>query len=280
MRVLAPVTRRGPGVMLHAGPAAPGRRTTTRRATVRTRARGAGELPTAPTDATVGSRPAPTGPPAWRTVLGWTLAGVSWGVVARAWMRLIATDPAFTWSGTLFIIEAAGLWGLLVGVSVALAARGRARSGRVAGVVAILPLGVGQGAVMLPTIVFGAVAARRKLPRLVLRSLLGLVAGLAALALVGAPLPVAIGVAGVPVLAGRWLRPVSALVAVASYVAVVASFVPGLPLVRSIVGAAVYGLLLAAVVVPLVRAVREGDVSPSVPRTPASGPAGRRPAAP
>ena len=32
------------------------------------------------------------------------VAGVLWGVVARAWMRLISADHEFSWGGTLAIV--------------------------------------------------------------------------------------------------------------------------------------------------------------------------------
>ena len=39
--------------------------------------------------------------------------GLLWGIGARAWMRLIADDPAFSWSGTGYILSAATIFGLL-----------------------------------------------------------------------------------------------------------------------------------------------------------------------
>ena len=35
-----------------------------------------------------------------------------WGICARVWMRFIATDPEFTWAGTLFIVIGFGIAGL------------------------------------------------------------------------------------------------------------------------------------------------------------------------
>ena len=35
--------------------------------------------------------------------LGFAL-GAGWGVLARVWMRLITTDPEFSWAGTLMIV--------------------------------------------------------------------------------------------------------------------------------------------------------------------------------
>src|SRR5258705_12120995 len=38
--------------------------------------------------------------------------GLTLGVAARAWMRLIAEEPAFTWSGTIFIVAGFAIFGL------------------------------------------------------------------------------------------------------------------------------------------------------------------------
>jgi hypothetical protein len=43
--------------------------------------------------------------------------GAVWGVVARAWMRMVSTSPEFSWSGTLAIIGLSAIVGLLVGLS-------------------------------------------------------------------------------------------------------------------------------------------------------------------
>ncbi len=45
-------------------------------------------------------------------VLAGALAGFTWGVLIRLWMRLISTDPAFTWGGTLYILGAATILGV------------------------------------------------------------------------------------------------------------------------------------------------------------------------
>jgi hypothetical protein len=91
--------------------------------------------------------------------------GLVLGVLARAWMRLISTDPEFSWSGTLFIVGAFGVFGLTQGL-----ARGARRCGwrrpavticRLFGAVGILgPLG-GPGLFMMPTVVFGGLAFAR-----------------------------------------------------------------------------------------------------------------------
>lgn len=43
--------------------------------------------------------------------------GAAWGVVARAWMRLVSTEPEFSWAGTSMIIGLSGVLGLLIGLS-------------------------------------------------------------------------------------------------------------------------------------------------------------------
>lgn len=39
-----------------------------------------------------------------KVVLAALVGGVGLGVIARAWMRWISTEPEFSWSGTIFII--------------------------------------------------------------------------------------------------------------------------------------------------------------------------------
>jgi hypothetical protein len=93
------------------------------------------------------------------------LGGAALGVSARAWMRLIAEDPEFTWSGTIFIVLAFTIFGFTQ--SVAVVARGRARRrwtlsiARVMGAVGFMPLFVGAGAIMMPTVVGGGLAFSR-----------------------------------------------------------------------------------------------------------------------
>lgn len=59
--------------------------------------------------------------PLWRrtgvtALVGFAL-GAAWGAVARAWMRLVSTNPEFSWSGTLTIVLLSGMLGLLVALS-------------------------------------------------------------------------------------------------------------------------------------------------------------------
>ena len=94
------------------------------------------------------------------------LGGVTLGVAARGWMRLIAEEPAFTWSGTIFIVAGFTIFGVTRSI-VAIAHR-RGRRGlkltvaRVLGVVGILPLFVAAGGVMMPTVVGAGLASARR----------------------------------------------------------------------------------------------------------------------
>jgi hypothetical protein len=108
------------------------------------------------------------GPPARGSliVLPAALVGAAaWGVVARLWMRWISTEPDFSWSGTLAIVIAFTLFGTMAGVVTVI----RRRSGRrwlvtvarVVGVIFTLPLFVGAGALMMPTVIGGGLALWR-----------------------------------------------------------------------------------------------------------------------
>jgi hypothetical protein len=96
-----------------------------------------------------------------RLIGGGALCGFAWGVVARLWMRFISTDPQFTWSGTIYIVVAPTLVGVTAG---AFAARPRWWT-RTLAIGALVPLGMGAGTLMLPSIAFGTLAwSRRTLP--------------------------------------------------------------------------------------------------------------------
>lgn len=94
-----------------------------------------------------------------------TIAAVALGILARLWMRLIAESPDFTWGGTIFIVMGFTIFGLTQSVT-ALARRRRwrpwaARAARAVGFVGLLPLFVGAGAVMVPTVIGGGLAVWR-----------------------------------------------------------------------------------------------------------------------
>lgn len=106
------------------------------------------------------------------------LAGFAWGVLARLWMRFIATDPEFTWNGTAYVVLVPTFIGLTMGVALAT----HRRWARIVGGIAVVPLGAAAGALMLPTIIFGALSfGRRSLPKW-LRIVFGILAGLPLLA--------------------------------------------------------------------------------------------------
>jgi hypothetical protein len=95
--------------------------------------------------------------------------GMAWGALARVWMRLISTDPEFTVSGSVFIVGAFTV--AAVAQAIALVAR-RWRAplarlfGRVVGILGMVPLFTGAGAIMLPTVVGGGLAVgQREWPR-------------------------------------------------------------------------------------------------------------------
>ena len=83
--------------------------------------------------------------------------GAAWGVLARVWMRLITTDPAFSWSGTLLIVGLAALLGAGVGLVDAALRAGRSRWWRLAVVPGLLLL-LGPGILLAPSFVVGGLA--------------------------------------------------------------------------------------------------------------------------
>ena len=91
--------------------------------------------------------------------------GLLLGILARAWMRLIAEDPEFTWNGTVFIVAGFTIFGLTQSVAALVRSRATRRwtltLARVLGTIGLLPLFVGAGALMLPTVVGGGLAVAR-----------------------------------------------------------------------------------------------------------------------
>jgi hypothetical protein len=112
-----------------------------------------------------GIEPWPRQPPILHTLGTGALGGLVLGIVARAWMRLIAVDPAFTWSGTLFIVVGFVIFG--VTQSIVAVARSRVRRRwkltvfRVVGGIGMVPLFAAAGALMFPTVVGGGLAFAR-----------------------------------------------------------------------------------------------------------------------
>ena len=101
---------------------------------------------------TAGSPRRARGVRALRTLGVGLLAGFVWGVVARGFMRLLAEDPEFTWSGTLYIVGTASVVGGLVAL-VRLARRsGRSRWWRLLGLPFVVLFGA-AGALLVPGVV-------------------------------------------------------------------------------------------------------------------------------
>jgi hypothetical protein len=101
-------------------------------------------------------------------VLGLTATGAAvgaaYGVALRAWMRLVSTDPEFSWSGTGYIVGAFTVLGAMAGLVTAGRRRGwrwRLVAGRGVGIVLSLGCFAGAGVVMLPTIVPAALGRAR-----------------------------------------------------------------------------------------------------------------------
>jgi hypothetical protein len=90
--------------------------------------------------------------------------GAAWGAAARGWMRLVSTEPEFSWEGTLMIIGLAAFLGLLVGAVTSALRHGRSGWWRVAVLPGLL-LFMSPGMVMLPGCVVGGLAAARRTPR-------------------------------------------------------------------------------------------------------------------
>jgi len=118
---------------------------------------------------------ATTRPSRLRLALAGATVGFGWGVAARAWMRLISTEPEFTWSGTGYILGACTVAGLLLGAAEASRRRGAMRWWRATAASALL-LGVGAGMIVLPTALLGGLAAGRRRWHPGIRAVLGLVA--------------------------------------------------------------------------------------------------------
>ena len=93
------------------------------------------------------------------------MLGACLGIVARAWMRMIATDPEFTWNGTMFIVLGFTAFGFAQGLAVAVRRATPRRwivtAARAVAFAGTLPLFVAAGGMMMPTVVFGGLALHR-----------------------------------------------------------------------------------------------------------------------
>lgn len=187
------------------------------------------------------------------TIAAGTLGGFTLGVAARAWMRLISTDPEFTWNGTMFIVLGFTVWGTGQGVATATRARTDRRwklaTARTFGAVTTLPLFMAAGGIMAPTVIGGSLAVHRTDWRAWVRVLLGLF-GLLPVVMVGVQLHDDFGVGW------RWLAGVTGLLVI--YALVVTAERATMQRTRN--GGRVYSVLrvvaLAGVLVAIVVASR------------------------
>ncbi len=89
------------------------------------------------------------------------IVGLTWGVIARLWMRFISQQPEFSWGGTGIILGAATLAGLSLGLAHRLRAGGARRWWRLLGLGTVF-LAFGAGAIMVPTVILWSLAMARR----------------------------------------------------------------------------------------------------------------------
>jgi hypothetical protein len=87
--------------------------------------------------------------------------GLAWGAAARVWMRLIATDPEFSWSGTGMILGSCAIGGLILGFLAGARAAGWSRRWRALGLVCLV-IFAGPGVVFLPAYLLGGLLFRQR----------------------------------------------------------------------------------------------------------------------
>jgi hypothetical protein len=85
------------------------------------------------------------------------VVGAAWGVLARVWMRLISTDPEFSWVGTLSIVVLSAVLGAGVGVVHAARRTGRSSWWTLAVVPGLL-LFMSPGILLAPCFLLGGLA--------------------------------------------------------------------------------------------------------------------------
>ena len=92
--------------------------------------------------------------------------GLTLGVIARLWMRWISTDPQFNWPGTIGIFVGFTLFFTAHSTVFFAVRRGWSKRATMIARLVALPFSLllfsAQGAIMLPTVVTGSLAAWRK----------------------------------------------------------------------------------------------------------------------
>jgi hypothetical protein len=138
-------------------------------------------------------------PAVWAAVLSGAGLGLVWGIVARLWMRLIATTPEFSMPGTAAILIITTVFGAWVGLAYAARRRGwrgwRHYVPRCLVVVFFLPFGIAGGLPLMLTVLVGTLGIAQ-------RAVVGLwvLAGLVTLVAVGTDIDMpTIVTAGVPI---------------------------------------------------------------------------------
>ena len=89
----------------------------------------------------------------------WLLLGILWGVLGRLFMRLVATNPEFSWAGTSMFVAMGAIVFVLTGLSATAMTRGWSRWWRLAALPALF-IFVGQGLALLPAAVGTFLAVR------------------------------------------------------------------------------------------------------------------------
>ncbi|WP_370327531.1 hypothetical protein [Euzebya sp.] len=92
--------------------------------------------------------------------------GVALGAAFRGFMRLVSTEPSFSWAGTLAIVGLVTVVALVVSIVDAVRRRARRRGVRgvvrIVGAAAFLLIAAGPGAITVPVWVLGGLAWGRR----------------------------------------------------------------------------------------------------------------------
>jgi hypothetical protein len=104
-----------------------------------------------------------------RTVGLWLVSGILYAVALRLWMRLVSTDPEFSWAGTGYVVAIFAVLGTMAGLVTALRRTHGPRlvgTVRIVGIILSLGCFMAAGIAMLPTVVpAGLAVARTGWPR-------------------------------------------------------------------------------------------------------------------